>query len=103
MEKLYERVLHGNTVYVELAGASSETPPTENIAAGSWFHEVDTGLLKSFDAVSGEWVTQIELGGVPAAETNNLNSTREIPVIETPSDEPEEPEEPTEPAGSDER
>ena len=112
MEKLYERIVHDNVVYVELAGSSSETPPTENISAGSWLHETDTALLKSFDAITGQWVTQIELGGASA----DTRSMRAVPVIDFPSDERreepeeepaeepiEEPEEPTEPAGSDER
>ena len=104
MEQLYSRIVHGNVVYVELAGSSSETPPTENIAAGSWFHEVDTATLKSFDAVAGQWVPQIELGGASSSDSRSMRAVPTVEAAEEPEDEPaEEPEEPTEPAGSDER
>lgn len=63
MEKLYERVLHDNTVYVELACLSTETKPTAGIAMGSKSHEVDTATISAFNATAGEWVVQIEMGG----------------------------------------
>lgn len=66
MEKLYERIIRDNLKYVELVGLSTETPPTSGIVTGSMLHEVDTALLKSFNATAGEWVTQIEFGGASA-------------------------------------
>ena len=102
MEQLYARIVHGNVVYVELAGSSSETPPTENIAAGSWFHEVDTATLKSYDAVAGQWVPQIELGGA-SSDTRSMRAVPTVEATEEPTEPAEDPDEPTEPAGSDER
>ena len=63
MEKLYERIIRDNLSYVELTGLSTETPPTTGIVTGSMLHVVDSALLKAFNATSGEWVTQVELGG----------------------------------------
>ena len=41
--------------YVEMAGNSSETKPTSNIAMGSKFREIDTGKTYRFNETSGEW------------------------------------------------
>ena len=47
--------------YKELAGKSTETKPVDGIAQGSWYHEVDTKKVYSFDGE--EWVEQLTLGG----------------------------------------
>lgn len=66
MTNLVTRIISGNLKYVEISGLSTEVKPTENIATGSLFHEVDTETIYAFNATSGEWVGQIELGGVEA-------------------------------------
>ena len=64
MECVYERVIDGKKKYAEFTGLSSETKPTENLVTGSLFHEVDTASVYAYNATAGEWVGQIELGGV---------------------------------------
>ena len=64
MTIITERIISGNTKYVEIAGLSTESKPTANIATGSLYHEVDTKTVYAFNATSGNWVGQIELGGV---------------------------------------
>ena len=64
MTPLVERIISGNTKYVEISGLSTESKPTANIATGSLFHEVDTQTIYSFNATSGQWVGPLELGGV---------------------------------------
>ena len=53
--------------YYEFAGTSTvEKPVNATICTGSWFHEVDTKKVYSYneDAVAGEeWVEQVQLGG----------------------------------------
>lgn len=44
-----------NVQYVRLAGNSSDTKPTENIATGSVFREVDTGKAYRFNESTGQW------------------------------------------------
>ena len=66
MTNLVTRIISGNLKYVEISGLSTEVKPTENIATGSLFHEVDTETIYAFNATSGEWVGQLELGGVEA-------------------------------------
>lgn len=63
MVKLYERVIAPNNLYVEFAGLSTESVPAGNYVTGSLLHEVDTHLVKAYNATAGEWVTQIDLGG----------------------------------------
>ena len=63
MKKLYERIIEGDSKYVEFAGLHGEPVPAGNYVTGSLLHEVDTALIKAYNATSGEWVTQIELGG----------------------------------------
>ena len=66
MTNLVTRIISGNLKYVELSGLSTEVKPTENIATGSLFHEVDTKIIYAFNATSGEWTEQLDLGGVEA-------------------------------------
>ena len=63
MEKLYERQITKNKTYVEFAGLSTESVPAGNYVTGSLLHVVDSAVIKAYNATSGEWVTQIELGG----------------------------------------
>lgn len=46
--------------YIEAAGLSTDTKPTDNLVTGSVFIEVDTGKAYFFDEIAGEW---IEAGG----------------------------------------
>lgn len=46
--------------YIETAGLSTETKPTEDLVTGSLFFEVDTGKVYAFDEVSGTWY---QIGG----------------------------------------
>lgn len=46
---------NGTVKYCELAGLSTDTKPTETIATGSLFLEVDTGAIFAFDEVSENW------------------------------------------------
>ena len=64
MTPITERIISGDIKYIEVAGLSTESKPTANIATGSLFHEVDTKTIYAFNATSGNWVGQIELGGV---------------------------------------
>ena len=47
-----------NGGYCEYAGTSADSKPTENVATGSVFLEVDTGKVFFFNATSGNWVEQ---------------------------------------------
>ena len=64
MECINERIIDGNRKYAEYAGLSSESKPTENLVTGSLFHEVDTAIIYAFNATAGEWVGQLDMGGV---------------------------------------
>jgi len=41
--------------YIEAAGLSTDTKPTENIITGSRYIEVNTGKEYRFDEVGGQW------------------------------------------------
>lgn len=41
--------------YIEAAGLSTDTKPTEDIITGSRFTEVNTGKEYRFDEVGGQW------------------------------------------------
>lgn len=45
----------GDVHYLEMAGISSETKPTTNVATGSKFYEVDTDTNYVYDEDSGDW------------------------------------------------
>ena len=54
----------GGKQYVEFAGLSTDTKPTDDfLATGSLFHEVDTTKVFSYDEAGEEWVEQMTLGG----------------------------------------
>ena len=63
MKKLYERAIDETGSYVEFAGLSTESVPAGKYVTGRLLHEVDTATIKAYNATSGEWVTQIVLGG----------------------------------------
>lgn len=42
----------------EIFGLSTETKPTDGVAMGSSFTEVNTGKIYLFNEVSGQWVEQ---------------------------------------------
>lgn len=52
-----------NRAYVELAGLSTDTKPTDGLATGSIFTEVDTGTVFFFDDASDTWVEQFSFQG----------------------------------------
>lgn len=63
---IVERIYEGNIRYIEAAGPSLETKPTEDILTGSIFTETDTGKVYFFQADgagSGEWVEQFSFQG----------------------------------------
>lgn len=41
--------------YVEMAGTSTESKPTEGLVTGSLFLEVDTGVVYAFDETTETW------------------------------------------------
>lgn len=55
-----EHIIDDDKKYIEAAGLSTDTKPTEDLITGSVFIEVDTGLAFFFDEESGDWY---ELGG----------------------------------------
>lgn len=64
MDKLTERYITDTKKYAEFSGLSTETPPSgTDLVTGSLLHEVDTHLVKAWNATAGEWVTQVDLGG----------------------------------------
>lgn len=52
-----------NRAYVELAGLSTDTKPTDGLATGSIFTEVDTGTVFFFNEASETWVEQFSFQG----------------------------------------
>lgn len=47
----------------EIFGTSDELKPTNGVAMGSTFTEVDTGDIFLFNETTGEWVNQFSLQG----------------------------------------
>jgi hypothetical protein len=41
--------------YIEAAGLSTDTKPSEKIVTGSRYIEVDSGTEYRFDEISGQW------------------------------------------------
>ena len=60
--------------YLEAAGLSTDTKPTEGLATGSRFTEVDTGDVYAFDEVGGAWKKIVSGPQTPAA-TNGEGGT----------------------------
>lgn len=64
MVKINKRtVLEDGTYDVQASGLHDDTKPTNNIATGSLFLEVDTGDVYAFDEEGGEWDKICALGG----------------------------------------
>ena len=59
------RVNEDNTLvyYYEFSGDSTDTKPTDNVANGSTFTEVDTGDVYMFNGKTSTWVRQFSLQG----------------------------------------
>ena len=53
----------GSKRYVELAGTSADTKPTDGIATGSIFTEADTGKVFFYNEDSTAWVEQFSFQG----------------------------------------
>ena len=74
------RILEGYTIqegvmYIEAVGLSSDTKPTEGIATGSKFTEVDTVAAFLFDEESGMWLSQATGRTSIASATVTLGSS----------------------------
>ena len=54
-------ILSTNGNMINYAGLSTDTKPTDNLATGSFFYEVDTSKAYFFDEAGETW---IEAGGV---------------------------------------
>lgn len=46
---------YGDKHYIEAAGLSTDSKPTDGLVTGSLFLEVDTGTVYAYDEVSGTW------------------------------------------------
>lgn len=46
---------YGDKHYIEAAGLSTDSKPTDGLVTGSLFLEVDTGTVYAFDEVGGTW------------------------------------------------
>ena len=61
---LYERIIEGDTKYVEAAGLSTDSKPTAGLATGSLFLEVNTGDIYAFEeGTTPAWDKIAVLGG----------------------------------------
>lgn len=58
---------------VKLSGLSTDVKPTENIANGSKFSEMDTGKVYFFDLASTTW---LEWGAEPAAPSDAVEDVQ---------------------------
>lgn len=56
-------VVVGECKYYEFAGLHDDTKPTEKVATGSLFLEVDTGDVYAYDETGATWHKVCELGG----------------------------------------
>ena len=99
MRILYQRILEDGVKYIKAAGKSTETPPTDGIATGSQYAQVDAGVIQMFEETDGEWhnFAKFDTG---ADAVGSLSATRggSNPVADDDPQEPaeEEPEEPAE-------
>ena len=85
------RIINGYTLqegvmFIEAVGLSSDTKPTEGIATGSKFTEIDTVAVFLFDEESGMWLSQtagrtsiagatVTLGSSPAYDGTEKTQT----------------------------
>lgn len=56
-------VITGQKTYYEYAGLSTDTKPTDKVATGSLFLEVDTGDVYAYDEDGKKWWKIASLGG----------------------------------------
>lgn len=64
MVRIIEKKLQNDDVnYYEFSGLSTDTKPTQNIATGSVFLEVDTGSVFFYDESGAEGEEWIQAGG----------------------------------------
>ena len=49
--------------YFEYSGLKTETKPTDGVAMGSLFFEVDTGDVYAYNETAESWVKEISLQG----------------------------------------
>ena len=63
LNTLFVKAEQGYVRYIIAAGLSTETKPTEGIATGSVFYEVNTGDEYMYNEASGTWVKQPSSGG----------------------------------------
>jgi hypothetical protein len=60
MRILDETIYEGTKRYIYAVGTSSEAKPTENIATGSVYYEVNTSKAYMFNETNNTW---FEMGG----------------------------------------
>ena len=60
MREIISIALQKGLNYIEAYGNSSEDKPSNGIATGSKFTEVDTGNVYLFDELTQEWYPQTE-------------------------------------------
>lgn len=68
-----------NAVLSEFYGLSTDTKPTENVATGSVFTEVDTGKTFLYDEESEDW-TEVESGSGGGGGGDSDFSTAEVTI-----------------------
>lgn len=69
-----------NAVLSEFYGLSTDTKPTENVATGSVFTEVDTGKTFLYDEESEDW-TEVESGSGGGGGGDSDFSTAEVTIV----------------------
>ena len=57
----YSVLTDDGKLYIEAAGVHTDDKPTNNIAPGSWVHEVDTKDVYAYDGEN--WEKQLNLAG----------------------------------------
>lgn len=63
IREIYSRFLTADKRYIEATGLSTDTKPTQNIAQGSIFTEIDTGKVFFFNETGTQWVEQFSFQG----------------------------------------
>ena len=63
IREIDSRFLTADKRYIEATGLSTDTKPTQNIAQGSTFTEIDTGKVFFFNETGTQWVEQFSFQG----------------------------------------
>lgn len=90
MRTLYTKVVgtDGNSTktFAEIAGLSTENKPTDGLATGSCFIEVDTCLVAFYDEVNSEWHggTVVDSSDVTPNVVENPDDSRAIEIEPEP-------------------